>query len=63
MLLERGASVDQATMRGETPLHLAARTSQLDVAELLLSHRATVDAKAKVSTPLSTFLSTQKILI
>ncbi|VDN20639.1 unnamed protein product [Dibothriocephalus latus] len=48
MLLERGASVDQTTMRCETALHLAARNCQLNVAGVLLSAHATVDAKAKV---------------
>lgn len=48
VLLERGASVEQATMRGETPLHLGARSCRTEVAELLLTHGANVDAKAKV---------------
>lgn len=48
LLLERGASVEQTTMRGETPLHLGARSCSLEVAELLLTHGAAVDAKAKV---------------
>uniref|UniRef100_A0A0R3T389 ANK_REP_REGION domain-containing protein n=1 Tax=Rodentolepis nana TaxID=102285 RepID=A0A0R3T389_RODNA len=48
VLLERGASVEQTTMRGETPLHLGARSCRPEVAELLLTHGASVDAKAKV---------------
>ncbi|KAM3186726.1 hypothetical protein ACTXT7_003748 [Hymenolepis weldensis] len=48
VLLERGASVEQTTMRGETPLHLGARSCRPVVAELLLTHGAAVDAKAKV---------------
>lgn len=49
VLLEHGASVEQATMRGETPLHLGARSCRPEVAELLLKHGAAVDAKAKAS--------------
>lgn len=48
LLLQNGAFVDQATMRMETALHLAARNRQIDVARALIHHGATVDAKAKV---------------
>lgn len=48
-LLHNGATVDQRTMRGETPLHLAARANQTDVTRILLRNRAQVDAQARVS--------------
>ena len=48
LLLEHGASVEQTTMRGETPLHLGARSGVVETADLLINHRAVVDAKAKV---------------
>jgi len=48
-LLNNGAAVDQRTMRGETPLHLAARANQTDVMRILLRNKAEVDAKARVS--------------
>ena len=39
--------------RGETPMHLAARSNQIDLIKLLLRHNATVDAKAhEKQTPL-----------
>ncbi|KAL3317690.1 hypothetical protein Ciccas_003655 [Cichlidogyrus casuarinus] len=50
MLLKSGAEIDQRTMRCETPLHLAVRNCQLEAARILISHNATVDAKAHVST-------------
>lgn len=46
-LLQKGASPDASTVRGETPLHLAARANQCDIVRVLLRHNATVDAKAR----------------
>lgn len=41
------------TVRGETPLHLAARANQTDIVRVLLRNGATVDAKAReLQTPL-----------
>ena len=48
-LLNNGAGVDQRTMRGETPLHLAARANQTDVMRVLLRNKADVNARARVS--------------
>ena len=36
-------------MRGETPLHLAARANQTDIIRILLRNGAKVDARARVS--------------
>ena len=49
-LLNNGAGVDDRTMRGETPLHLAARANQTDVMRILLRNKADVNAKARVRT-------------
>lgn len=43
----QGANADVETVRGETPLHLAARANQTDVVRVLLRHGAKVDAKAR----------------
>ena len=43
------ASPDEATVRGETPLHLAARANQTDIIRILLRNGAKVDARARVS--------------
>jgi len=48
-LIQNGAGPDVTTVRGETPLHLAARANQTDVIRILLRNGATVDAKARVS--------------
>jgi len=48
-LLNNGADVDGRTMRGETPLHLASRSNQIDVIRILLRNKADVNAKARVS--------------
>ena len=40
---------DEATVRGETPLHLAARANQTDIIRILLRNGAQVDARARVS--------------
>ncbi len=39
---------DEATVRGETPLHLAARANQTDIIRILLRNGAKVDARARV---------------
>ena len=48
-LIQHQASPDEATVRGETPLHLAARANQTDIIRILLRNGAKVDAKARVS--------------
>ena len=35
-------------MRGEAPLHLAARANQTDIVRILLRNNAQVDARARV---------------
>ena len=47
-LLQHGASANAPTMRGETPLHLAARANQTDIVRILLRNNAQVDARARV---------------
>lgn len=49
LLIQHGAHVNQATMRCETALHLAVRNRQVSVAETLIYHGASVNAKARVS--------------
>lgn len=51
-LLQHEASPDIPTVRGETPLHLAARANQTDIIRILLRNGAQVDARARVSTAL-----------
>ena len=41
--------LNEATVRGETPLHLAARANQTDIIRILLRNGAKVDARARVS--------------
>lgn len=48
-LLQNDASPDVPTVRGETPLHLAARANQTDIIRILLRNGAQVDARARVS--------------
>lgn len=48
-LIQHGAKPDITTIRGETPLHLAARANQTDVIRILLRNEATVDARARVN--------------
>jgi ankyrin repeat protein len=48
-LLQHDASPDVPTVRGETPLHLAARANQTDIIRILLRNGAQVDARARVS--------------
>lgn len=48
-LLQHEASPDIPTVRGETPLHLAARANQTDIIRILLRNGAQVDARARVS--------------
>ena len=45
-LIQNQASPDEATVRGETPLHLAARANQTDIIRILLRNGAKVDARA-----------------
>lgn len=48
-LLQHEASPDIPTVRGETPLHLAARANQTDIIRILLRNGAQVDARARVN--------------
>lgn len=54
-LLQHAASPDIPTVRGETPLHLAARANQTDIIRILLRNGAQVDARARVKKKLNTF--------
>lgn len=47
-LLQHEANPDVPTVRGETPLHLAARAKQTDIIRILLRNGAKVDARARV---------------
>lgn len=47
-LIQHGANPDVPTVRGETPLHLAARANQSDIIRILLRNGAHVDASARV---------------
>ncbi len=47
-LLDNGANIDQKTVVGETPLHLAAANKRVDVIKLLLDRRADVNAVNQV---------------
>lgn len=47
-LLQHEANPDLPTVRGETPLHLAARANQTDIIRILLRNGAQVDARARV---------------
>jgi len=47
-LLQNKANPNNTTVRGETPLHLAARANQTDIIRVLLRYGAQVDAKARV---------------
>lgn len=49
-LLQHEANPDLPTVRGETPLHLAARANQTDIIRILLRNGAQVDARARVCT-------------
>lgn len=49
-LLQHGANANAPTMRGEAPLHLAARANQTDIVRILLRNNAQVDARARVTT-------------
>lgn len=48
-LIQNGSNPDVPTVRGETPLHLAARANQTDIIRILLRNGASVDARARVS--------------
>lgn len=47
-LIIRKASPNVVSIRGETPLHLAAKACQPDVISTLLQHGADVNVKSKV---------------
>lgn len=49
VLLENGASLTATTKKGFTPLHLAAKYGNMNVARLLLQKNAPVDAQGKVT--------------
>lgn len=51
LLLQHGANSNTPTMRGETALHLATRSNQLEIVRMLLRNNAIVDAKARVGSP------------
>lgn len=46
-LLKRGASVDNATKKGNTALHIASLAGQEEVVKLLLEHNALVNAQSQ----------------
>lgn len=48
-LIQHGSNPDVPTVRGETPLHLAARANQIDIIRILLRNGANADARARVS--------------
>lgn len=52
VLLENGASLTATTKKGFTPLHLAAKYGNMNVARLLLQKNAPVDAQGKVMSSL-----------
>lgn len=47
-LIQNGANCDVPTVRGESPIHLAARANQADIIRVLLRNGAHVDSKARV---------------
>lgn len=47
-LIQHGANPDVLTLRGEAPLHLAARANQTDIIRILLRNGAAVDSRARV---------------
>lgn len=47
VLLENGASLENTTKKGFTPLHLAAKYGNIKVAQLLLQKNTSVDAQGK----------------
>jgi ankyrin len=47
-LVQNEANPNVTTVRGETPLHLAARANQTDIIRILLRNGAKVDARARV---------------
>lgn len=49
VLLENSASLTATTKKGFTPLHLAAKYGNMNVARLLLQKNAPVDAQGKVN--------------
>jgi uncharacterized protein len=52
LLLANKAEVNAKDNRGFTPLHWAAMTGHTDIAKLLLTHGAEVNAKSNYGTPL-----------
>ena len=49
MLLEEKASPHATAKNGYTPLHIAARKNQIDIATTLLEYSANSNAESKVS--------------
>lgn len=56
-LLQHEANPDLPTVRGETPLHLAARANQTDIIRILLRNGAQVDARARVCVNLDIYIN------
>lgn len=53
LLLDKGASPHETAKNGHTPLHIAARKNQMDIATTLLEFGAKADAESKAGfTPL-----------
>lgn len=61
-LLQHEANPDLPTVRGETPLHLAARANQTDIIRILLRNGAQVDARARVSVNLNGHHNTSHVM-
>ena len=56
-MLENSASLTATTKKGFTPLHLAAKYGNMNVARLLLQKNAPVDAQGKVRTVINVITS------
>lgn len=53
MLLEKGASAKASAKNGYTPLHIAAKKNQIEIASSLLSYNADANAESRAGfTPL-----------
>lgn len=61
VLLDNEASLTATTKKGFTPLHLAAKYGNMNVARLLLQKKAPVDAQGKVTVNLYFFIKTVNI--
>ena len=54
MLIENGANVNSKDKNGLTPLHIAVKDNEIDLAKILLHHGADIEAKSKYAhTPLT----------